>query len=244
MGGYPPQPGYPGFPGGQPFSVTDAVGYGWKKFTENWLPYVLTVLLISVVMIFLLIPGVIALGVLLVAVQDSVGSSGFPNLVATLGLSAVFALVFSLLGFLAYAAIYRGALATTDGQQVTFATFFSASKLQPLVVVAVVFAVINAAVSVLPGFIGSFASYATTFFATYAILFALATELSGVEALKASWTFVIANIGPLILLFLLGMAINLGGALVCGVGLLVSIPLVALAQTYAFRMLQGQAVAP
>ncbi len=72
----------------------------------------------------------------------------------------------------------------------------------------------------------------------------LDTAMGGMEALGASWTFVTDNIGPLIQLFLLGLAIFLAGAVACGIGLLVAIPIVALAQTYAFRSLHGQSVGP
>ena len=61
--------------------------------------------------------------------------------------------------------------------------------------------------------------------------------------MKTSWNLTSKNIGPLILLFILAFLINLVGALLCGVGLLFTYPITAVAIAYAWRTLTGGRIA-
>ena len=78
----------------------------------------------------------------------------------------------------------------------------------------------------------------------YFLFFIIDRNLGAVDSIKASWKFVGDNLGPLILIYLLGMLIAFVGALLCGLGLLVAVPVIVLAQAFAYRTLQHQPVAP
>jgi uncharacterized membrane protein len=61
--------------------------------------------------------------------------------------------------------------------------------------------------------------------------------------MKTSWKLVSSNVGQLLLLFILVILINIGGALLCGIGLLFTYPLTAIAIAYAWRRVSGGSVA-
>jgi uncharacterized membrane protein len=61
---------------------------------------------------------------------------------------------------------------------------------------------------------------------------------------KASFDLSKNNFGNVFLTWLVMLVTVVVGALVCGVGLLVAIPLVALIEVYAWRRLTGAQVAP
>jgi uncharacterized membrane protein len=50
------------------------------------------------------------------------------------------------------------------------------------------------------------------------------------------------HFGPLVLFFLASIAAYVVGACLCGLGLLVAIPVVVIAQAYTFRTLNGDPV--
>ena len=62
--------------------------------------------------------------------------------------------------------------------------------------------------------------------------------------MRASFQVTSKNIGDLILLALLAIVANLVGALLCGIGLLVSLPVTAIAVAYAWRYFSGGVIAP
>ena len=259
-GGYPPPPpgqpgGYPGVPGASGFSATDAISYGWKKFTENWQPYVLALVVFAVV-------GAVLYGIYYAIlglfgffgssssdagftvdpvtgelVYDSVGGATF---VSSLLLIALMSLVFAVYGWFVQSAIIRGSLATTAGRPVEFKSFFATDKLGTIIGAGVLVGIMTAIgmfLCYLPGILVAFASQ-------FFMFFILERNLGVIDSIKASWSFVFKNFGPLILLFLLSLLVYFVGALLCGVGLLAAIPVIVLAQTYAYRVLQGGTVAP
>ena len=61
--------------------------------------------------------------------------------------------------------------------------------------------------------------------------------------IKASVAFVNANLGTLIGFYIASAIAIFVGALLCGIGLLAAIPVVVIAQAYAYRSLQGEPVA-
>ncbi len=74
--------------------------------------------------------------------------------------------------------------------------------------------------------------------------FILDQDLGAWESIKASFSFVKDNIGNLLLLLILTWIALFVGALLCGLGLFVAVPVVVIAQAYAYKMLRGQPVAP
>ena len=81
------------------------------------------------------------------------------------------------------------------------------------------------------------------FLTAFTFYFIIDKGMSALHGIRASISFTIANAGTLIVFFLACIAAYIGGALLCGVGLLVAIPVVVIAQAYAYRTLQGEQVA-
>lgn len=68
-------------------------------------------------------------------------------------------------------------------------------------------------------------------------------NLGGTDAIKASFSFVNKNLGTLIGLFLAEILAIFVGAITCGIGLIVAVPVVIIAQSFAYRTLNGEPVA-
>ena len=74
------------------------------------------------------------------------------------------------------------------------------------------------------------------------MFFVVDRNMPAVEAIKASIDMVRNNVGPLLLFWLATLAITIVGACLCGVGLLVAIPVVVIAQVYTFRTFNNDPV--
>lgn len=221
--GQPPygQTPYGQAPGGvATFSVVEAFGYGWKKFAANLGPIILATLAMIV-------------AIVIVRILEFILS----------GDSTIMALVFSIVGFLvqivAQAAIVKGSLDITRGKPLSVGSMVEDIDWAQVIVASLIISVamgIGLLLLVLPGI----AVFFLTSFTTY---FIIDKKMGAIDALKASVSFVIANIGSLILLFLASIAAYIVGAILCGVRLLVAIPVVVIATSYAYRTLNGEQVA-
>lgn len=221
--GQPPygQTPYGQAPGGvAAFNVVEAFGYGWKMFLANLGPIILaTLAMVAAIVVINVLQFILA------------------------GDSSIVALFFSIVGFLAQilaqAAIVKGSLDITKGKPITVGSLVEDIDWAQVVVASLIIAVgmaVGFVLLVLPGI----AVFFLTSFTTY---FIIDKKMGAIDALKASVSFVIANIGSLILLFLASIAAYIVGAILCGVGLLVAIPVVVIATAYAYRTLNGEQVA-
>jgi len=156
--------------------------------------------------------------------------------------------VMSLLGSLASfivstlfkAALTNGALAELDGRRPNVAAFFDFRNLGAVFLVAIVVGVatsIGFILLIIPGLVIMFLTW-------YALTFAIDRDMDAMTAIKASFELTSKNVGPLFLLALACVGLNIVGALLCGLGLLVTVPLTLIASTYAYRVLTGGAVSP
>ncbi len=68
--------------------------------------------------------------------------------------------------------------------------------------------------------------------------------LSATDALTASFNMVKDNFGKVFLVILVAFVINFIGAILCGIGLLVTAPLCWIILAYAYRKLNNEPVAP
>jgi hypothetical protein len=236
----PPQPGaYAPMPGGPPppgspagrerLDVGRALSYGWAGFTANLGPVLLIVLAVVVVGV-----GVNAL------------SLAFSNEFVSFLLS----LVAFVVGLVIALGLIRAALTITDGAKPSIGEVFTGDGVVQYAIASIVlgaaFAVIN--------FVGviTIILFPITFILTAVLGFfvqffgyAIVDENSGAfEGIQRSFQLVRSNLGELILLWLVALGVNIVGALLCGVGLLVTIPLTAIAWAYAWRTLTGGQVAP
>ena len=248
--GYAPQPGYGAPPGGAgpaQFNIGEAVSWAWNKFTKN------AVALIVPLVIYLLVIGVLAAiaGVLPAALGSSTNTTytdAYGNTMSstaiTLGAAsyAVMAIGYVLLFITAIymaAALLTGALDIADGKPVSIGSFFKPRNLGPVFLTAVLVGLGTAigSLCIVGGIIFAF-------IAQFAIPFVIDRSLSPIDAIKASYETVKSNFGGALLSFLVQYAIVLVGELLCGVGLLVAMPMALLIQVYTYRKLSGGQVAP
>jgi len=69
-------------------------------------------------------------------------------------------------------------------------------------------------------------------------------NVGAIDGIKASFELVKSNFGPAILAYLIVAVIMAIGAAICGIGLIVAVPVAQLFLVYAYRKLSGGDVAP
>ena len=223
-----PYAGQPGQPGG--YQATEAIGYGWRKFTQSPGTMLIPTL---VAWVGIIVVGILVYAILLGAVSTS---STFTRLLVSglaEGIFFVFAQVLA-------AGLYRGALRVADGQDFKIGDMFEGYDKAQVVIAALLIAIGTAIGTVLcyiPGLIVGFLTFFT-------IMFVVDQHLSAWDAIKASYKLVTENLGSTLVFYILAGLILLVSACICGVGLLVGIPVVLLALGYTYRRLLGQPVVP
>lgn len=234
-----PPPGMPpagppmgGPPGGAPMGapaaaggagVGDALNYGWKKFQEFVGPILIAVLIYAGVMIvFSLLAAAFA--------------QAFDGVAGQLVLNALQWVVSSIVAII----IIRAVLAIVDGRPIDTGQLFSGDQLGPYIIGSLIFSVIafvGFLLCIIPGVIFAFLGW-------YWGYFLLDQKLEPVEAIKASIELVRNNVGTMLGWAVVSILVNFVGLLLCGIGLLVTIPVTYIGTGYLFRRLQGQPVAP
>jgi uncharacterized membrane protein len=233
--------------GGPPaFSVGDAFGWAWNKFTKNAVPLIVAALVFGVVMIAL--QGIINVVQMLVSPGDTsyvADDSGLSFSYAATGFAGILvSIVGWFLSLLVSAAIQSaflgGIFDIANGQEVSVGSFFRPRNIGNVIIAGLIVGVITTIgffLCILPGVVASI----MLMFTTIAVL---DRNLSPLDAIKSSFETSKNNIGPVLLTWLSVVAVVLVGALLCGVGLLVAIPLAALILVYTYRSLNGGFVAP
>ena len=248
--GYPPQPGYgaPVGPGGPAqFNIGEAVSWAWNKFTKN------AVALIVPLLIYIVVIGIIAViaGVLPAVLgesttttyTDAYGNTASGTAITYGAASYAVMVVGYILLFIAAifmaVAILSGCLDIADGKPVSIGSFFKPRNLGPVFLTAVLVGLGTAigSLCIIGGIIFGF-------IAQFAIAFVIDRSLSPIDAIKASYETAKNNIGSALISFLVQYAIIIVGELLCGVGLLVAMPVALLIQVYTYRKLSGGQVVP
>lgn len=232
--GYEPPPTAPPAGGGhvspqEPYSATAAIGWGWRKFTENIGP------IIAAVLVFI---GVsIAFSFLASLAAGTNPFSTDANQEISAGYIVV-NLLSSILSIALSAAFARAALDVADGGRFDFFGAFGRINLVHVVVVSIlvsVLAVIGFVLLVLPGIAVIF----FTWFATWAVV----DGHGPIDGIKKSFSIIGRNFGSALLLAILSFLTILLGLVALCVGVLVAYPVVALAAAYSYRRFNGQPVA-
>ncbi len=170
---------------------------------------------------------------------DSGSGTDFTGLFFSFGY-LVYSLVSALVGLLIQAAIVRGALAITKGEQIDVNTFLSMENVGQIVLAAILLAIgtaIGLVLCIIPGLIFAF-------FSQFTYHFIIDQRMQAIDAIKASFAIVNKNLGSVIGLFFASILAVIVGAILCGVGLIVAIPVTIIATAYAYRRMSGQAVTP
>lgn len=200
--------------------VGEAISYGWNAFKKYPGPLILIVVVIWAVNL--------VIGFVGQALND------------TFVLWLAVQIIGWLISILLFMGLLRVALKVTRGEQPEVADLFQTDHFGPYLVASVLFSIglaIGLFFLIVPGII-----FAVVFgFFGYAIL-DHGDDIGGAFSRSADITK-----GQRGTVFLLGLAIfgiNLLGAILCGVGLLVSYPVTIVAGGYAYRTLSGEPVAP
>ncbi len=229
-GSYPPPPpasNPPPVPGASGFSATEAVRYGWKKFTENVGPILLATLLLIVVAVA---ASVLAGAITGTDFNDSSFSVG----------STISTIITNVVGFVIGAGITRGALDITEGHKFDIVVAFKKLNIVNVVITSLVVAVLTAvgfALLIIPGII-------VTFLTLFAVYFVVDKDTNAVDSIKGSFNLVKNNVGNTIVMILLSIAVVIAGFLALCVGIFVAIPVLAIAWAYTYKTFLGEPVAP
>jgi uncharacterized membrane protein len=220
-----------------PFGVGEALSFGWERFKGNWLFWVLFVLLTFVV-------GAIFNAGSIGDYQEineaamrgdiSTGTAVGVNFGSSL-LGLVGSLLTSILGALGI----NAALREVSGEKATWGTLFKVSSYGMIILAALLLMV--------AGFVGlllcGIGLIALAIFAPFTYHGVVDKGQNAWEAFTSSFRLVGQNFGAVFLLELALLGINIVGAILCGLGLFVTLPLSVLALAFAFRRLTGGPVA-
>lgn len=210
-----------------PFSATDAIGYGWNAFTANVGPL-----------------AVIGLVVVLASGLSNWLSRGYDNAFISLAGAVLGAFISLVIGL----GLIRAALRILDGGRPSAEDVVSTQDIGPYILASLMVALIVSVGFILCIVPGLIAGYLLQFYG-YAIIdrkadsVTTAPQSTPTGALRASFEVAANNVGPLILLAVLCFLLNFAGLLLCIVGLLVTVPVTAIAVAYAWRYFSGGRIA-
>lgn len=238
-----PQPAAPG----PRWDLGETLTYGWTKLQAD-----ISQLVLAMLAVFaggLLTVGVAALlqGLLLESreVVLDYGTGEFrtveegSGLLMTMFVSALLsAFVLVVLQVLA-AGLVRGALGITEGREFKAVDMLRTDRIVPVIVTSVIVGALVFAGTLLcylPGLVVGFLT-------SYSLYFVLDQDLSPTQAIRASIDLVRNNIGPTLAWYVVGGFAAMLGLLACGVGALLTVPLVLIGTAYTYRTLTGRPVA-
>jgi uncharacterized membrane protein len=262
QGGYPPPPqgnygapppaGYPGAGGpgyGAPaYSVGEAFSWSWNKFSKNAVPLIVPTLVYAIIVgiVYGIVYG-LAIALAPDATYESYETDSSFSYSYSAGFGAasiVVLLIGGLLLLVLIAAIQSaflgGVLDIANGQQVTIGSFFKPRNVGNVIIATVIVGVLSSigyALCVIPGL-------AVALFAIFTTVIVVERGTGAIDAIKGSFELVKANFVQVLLAYLIIAAITFVGSILCGVGLLVAIPVAALFLVYTYRRLGGGQVAP
>jgi uncharacterized membrane protein len=245
----PPPPEYTTPPppppaGGPAWNLGDALSYGWKKFQEN-----LSQILLAAVVLFVvyIVAAAIAFGFQAVMTTDATCTfSAVDGTTCDEGSGWLWRMIVSAIsiGFLYVvmmivgAGIIRGALGITEGRPFQTSEIFKTDQLGAVVVASLLVGVattIGYALCYLPG-------VAIAFLTSYTLFFVIDQGLSPIDAIRASFDLTTKNLANTIVWYIVGGLVAVAGVIACGVGLLVTVPLVIIGTAYTYKVLTGQTV--
>jgi uncharacterized membrane protein len=238
VAGEPPAYGAPGQHYGTqpsaPFAVGEALGFAWDRFKANWLFWVLFVLLTFVVSAIFNGPSAGDYQEQVRDASDGRFSGGVGVGSSTLGL--IGGLVTSVLQALGI----NAALREVSGEKATWGTLFKVNS-YGMVILTALLLLAAGIVGVLTCGLGLIA---LAIFAPFTYHNVVDRGMSAWPAFTSSFSLVGKNFGAVFLLELALLGLIIAGAILCGLGLFIALPLSFLALAFAFRRLTGGPVVP
>ena len=250
-GGYaaapPPPPPLPPGSGGA-YSAPDSFSYGWNKFKAQPSALLVPVLIVVVLLIVVEIIVQILLRATILGTHDctttvlgtSVQTQCGPNFAVALIGAGLAGLVVNLIAQALGAGLIKNALNIADGKPASMGEVWKWATNGQVITAALIVSVavfIGTLLCYLPGLI-------VAFLLNWTMFFVVDQDFKAMDAVKASVNFVTSHLGETIVFWLLGFVTLLVGALLCGVGLLVAVPVVLVAAAFTYRVLNGRQVTP
>jgi len=237
--------------GSQPAEPGAAFSYGWEKFKEHW-QAVLVALIIGFVII-------VVLGVIGYLIQSALTSTDACKVTSTnnglrfsggcgddgpgfftyLFASALFQFLILLGTSILQLFVIRATLMIMRGEPLDASKVMLTDRLGRYLLGAIIVGIltfVGFVLCILPGI-------AVGIFVLFWGYFLVDKGMSPIEAITASFNLVKDNLGTVIIFWLLTILATIAGAIVCGVGLIVAIPVVVIATGYMYKRLQGEPVA-
>lgn len=155
--------------------------------------------------------------------------------VGAIAASAVMSILSAVLQFVIAAALIRAALDVVDTGSASIGTMFTRIPWLHMVLAAILVALVTMVgviLCIIPGIIAAFLLSFTNV--------AVVDGNSATDAMGASFRFTKANVGPVLLLFLVFLGLGILSVCTLGLGFLVLIPVGYIAVAYTWRMLQGR----
>ncbi|GAB3861676.1 hypothetical protein GCM10028801_26100 [Nocardioides maradonensis] len=243
--GGPPQPPYGAPPPSHGWDLGATFSWAWAKFQVNAAQMVLAT---GALFVAALVIGGIGFFLASLAITtksyvcdptsttlDCHWTGGTPFFVTML-IYVLLGIVLMVVQQVFAAGIARGALGVTAGRPFSAADVFRFDT--NVILTGILVSVFSGAAAILcylPGI-------ALFCMICWAPFFAIDKGLAPMDAIKASFAMVRSNFSTAGVWFLIGLVIYLAGEAVCGVGLLVAVPVIALGSAYTYRFLQGQPV--
>ncbi len=231
---------------GGAYSAPDSIGYGWNKFKNKPGEILVPVLVVWVALIVVGVIVYLLLRATLLSTHDctqtifgqTVTAQCGPGLLVREVGNGILSLVFGTIELALGAGLIKSALNVADGKPVSVGDIATYATKGPVIVTALLVSLavaIGTALCVLPGII-------VGFLFNWALFYVVDQDMGPTEAIKASVSFVTSHLGDTIVFYLLGLVVLFIGALLCGIGLLVAVPIVLIAAAFTFRVLNGQQV--
>jgi uncharacterized membrane protein len=259
QGGYGPPAG-PGWPEGgvyQPpgtapspagpspagsWSPSEAIGFGWRAVTGD---YVGVGLPLAVIMLVTTGAGAVLggiFGVLQVVVEKALSAGGVPDPMVHAGMSVGMSLIQNVIGFVIQALVMGGivdfCLQVARGNKASFGVVFGGARyFVPMLVGAIVLGLgvaFGILLCLVPGIILALGCMLWQYVV-------VDRGVGGVDALKESWKLTGGHKGTLFGFAVLACLVMLAGVLACCVGaLLLSWPVLGMATAYIYLKLRGE----
>jgi uncharacterized membrane protein len=199
--------------------VGDAISYGWNAYWKNVGPLLIITIVIVAVHLVLSILG---------------------SVTGSVALQLIFTLIGWIVGFILAMGLIRCTLAVVKGQTPEVSMLFETPGLGSYIIASILFGLmlfVGFILCIIPGIIVGIV------FMFYGYLIVENPTLGPTDALKRASELTKGRIGELFVFGLALFGINLIGAILCGVGLLFTYGITAVAVAYAYRTLNGEPVA-
>lgn len=230
------------------FSVGDAFNWGWAKFQANAAAIVIAALIYVVVIAIVEVIAYLILGGLFlhsastITVDPTTGaitSGGGTTFVVFLLFAGLSAFVVFVVVAVVQAGLIRGMLDVANGKKVEIGDFFKFERIGAVLTAGIIVAAAYA--------VGTFLCYIpaliVAFFTPFYLFFILDKGQQPMEAIMSSVRLVNSNIASMFLLIIGVILAYFVGAILCLIGLIVTMPVALLALTFAFRKFQNEPVA-